>query len=113
MRIHIVIYPPRQYSEIHNLDALIASTGHGRNAVVAHDVPSIEPHRQRITTERLLPFGRGALRMNMQMRFVAVAGVANEPDDGSSLDPFVGPNANGARLEMREQHVHALAVEQH
>jgi hypothetical protein len=51
----------------------VTSSRDSADAIVAHEISSTHPHRQRIATERLTPGGRRPLRVHVQMRFVAVA----------------------------------------
>jgi hypothetical protein len=55
-----------------------------RQAIIAYQVAAVEPYRQRIAAERLVPCC-WALRVNMEMGFVAVPGIADKTNERSSV----------------------------
>jgi hypothetical protein len=56
-----------------------------RQAIIAYQVAAVEPYRQRIAAERLVPCCCWALRVNMEMGFVAVPGIADKTNERSSV----------------------------
>jgi hypothetical protein len=56
-----------------------------RQAIIAYQVAAVEPYRQRIAAERLVPSCCWALRVNMEMGFVAVPGIADKTNERSSV----------------------------
>jgi hypothetical protein len=55
-----------------------------RQAIIAYQVAAVEPYQQRIAAERLVPCC-WALRVNMEMGFVAVPGIADKTNERSSV----------------------------
>jgi hypothetical protein len=51
--------------------------------------------------------------MDVQVRLVGVSGVADEPQDGVGCDMFGWGDTHAPALEMREQHVNAIALQHH